>query len=267
MNHLREPCVSSVISWQKAVSDRFWGLAFCLMTLACWCTTSWLRSSAHFHTWLTLSPGLWVASLLKALRPSSMGTLVGLIPAELLLQQSQKHQTEIQLWALAASSSGFMWKSWRLHGLLTARLFQGRSFWSCFAFWFICLRFNNFKIHYFFDFFQPFGKLHFTAAFSRLLCTPNSFAGTRKSCLILCDLSEAEHPHLPHTVQLKQVLKPLADCRRLWFKLWSCRCEIYTRILDVPHTDHTQNTSWECKWPFHLHSGVLAFTVTTEPVY
>lgn len=114
MNHLRESCVSSVISWQKAVSDRFWGLAFCFMTLACWCTTSWLRSSAHFHTWLTLSPSLWVASLLKALRPSSMGTLAGLIPAELvllLLQQSQKHQTEIQFWALAASSSGFMWNT------------------------------------------------------------------------------------------------------------------------------------------------------------
>lgn len=183
MNHLWEPCVSSVISWQKAVSDRFWGLAFCLMTLACWCTTLWLRSSAHFHTWLTLSPGLWVASLLKALRPSSMGTLVGLIPAELLLQQSQKHQTRN---SVVGSGCIFLWfhvNHGRLHGQLTAQLFQGRGFWSCFAFWFVCfVTTSKFIINY------------FTAAFSRLLWTPKPFACTRKSCLILYDLSEAEHP-------------------------------------------------------------------------
>lgn len=38
------------------------------MTLACWCTTSQLHSPTHFHTWLTLSPSNWVASLQNTLK-------------------------------------------------------------------------------------------------------------------------------------------------------------------------------------------------------
>lgn len=86
-----------------------------------------------------------------------------------------------------------------LHGLLTAQLFQVRNFWSCFAFWFICPRFNNFKIHYFFDFFQPFGKLHFTAAFSCLLWTPNPFAGGSHAWLFMVWLRPSSPAHHEHS--------------------------------------------------------------------
>lgn len=146
--------------------------------------------------------------------------------------------------SVVGSGCIFLWfhvKHGRSHGQLTKHLFQGIR--SCYAFWFICLRFNNFKIHYFLDFFQTFVKLHFTAAFSRLLWTPNPFAGTWNAVMLdsLWSVWGWAPPHIMSTIQLKQVLKSLAGCQRLSFEVVKLQMwDLHQDPWGPSHRPHTE---------------------------
>lgn len=110
---------------EKGCVGLFLGARLCLMTLACWCTTSWLHSSAHFHTWLTLSPSVWVAGLLKAPRTSSTGTLVDLLQRS-CCSCTTTEQTFGRRFCLRVS----ILSCWNLGGLvcqLPAKLFSGQK--------------------------------------------------------------------------------------------------------------------------------------------
>lgn len=164
---------------EKGCVGLFLGACLCLMTLACWCTTSWLHSSAHFHTWLTLSTSVWVARLLKALRPSSVGTLVDLLQQS-CCSRTTTEQTFGRRFCLHVSILSCGTWGIRFFSFLQS-YFQGRSLWShsgC-----VLTECHQKSSNYSFDLYRPFAP-SLTAAIRWLPWAPGSVALTRMRLLV-----------------------------------------------------------------------------------
>lgn len=153
------------------------------MTLACWCTTSQLHSPTHFHTWLTLSPSNWVASLqntLKALFHGEFG-VTDYSRAAGVTPRQNRHSVGGSL----CMFKYFDVKHEGLVGQFFLQLLQGWTFWchSSFFFSFGCglIEDHQRSSNYFFDLYQPFANLSLTAAVPCLPWAPVPVAVTQNS--------------------------------------------------------------------------------------